>query len=244
VAGPRSCPNCGSPIPRAAGSKRRAPARRGGRCPERPYEVSYAALAKRGWPAPREAALADPGHLVLVCRSIFITTPQVRESVVDFELPKDWAAVTPWEPRPESAKAFAVLSYGDLVENLLVMTPLVPEIGTAGAFRLLVVPMGPWLTARREVLRVLGSVIPRLVDLMGAEERENYLVVLLPVLDQGAESYRRRSSISGTGGDCAGPTIRARSGFRRGSRNTPPTSPSSTPGSSTRTSSCRSSPIT
>jgi predicted metalloprotease with PDZ domain len=56
--------------------------------------------------------------------------------------------------------------------------------------------MGPWLTARREVLRVLGSVIPRLVDLMGAEERENYLVVLLPVLDQGAESYRRSFALT------------------------------------------------
>src|SRR6188768_1660485 len=44
------------------------------------YDVDYSLLGKRGWPAPREAAYADSSALVLVGRSLFLTTPAVRAS--------------------------------------------------------------------------------------------------------------------------------------------------------------------
>ena len=39
------------------------------------YDVDLAPLAARGWPAPREAAFADAGHLIVIGRSLFIATP-------------------------------------------------------------------------------------------------------------------------------------------------------------------------
>jgi len=55
------------------------------------YEVDYTPLASRGWPAPREAALTDPDHVVLVGRSIFITTREVGSGLVTFALRKGGA---------------------------------------------------------------------------------------------------------------------------------------------------------
>jgi predicted metalloprotease with PDZ domain len=144
------------------------------------YEIDYAPLAARGWPAPREAGLADEGHVVLIGRSVFITSPSTTATVA-FTLPAGWRAVTAW---PESAAA------KDLTENMLAFTRPAPEIVTAGGFRLLVVPMGFWEPVRGEVRRVLGSVIPALVAQTRTKERKSYLVVLLPVADDGAESYR------------------------------------------------------
>ena len=154
------------------------------------YEVDYSPLAARGWPAPREAALADSSHLVFIGRSMFITTRDVGSTIVTFALPRRYRPVTPWEQSPGSAHEFAVGTKGGLVENIVVLTRSGPDVLNAGGFRLLVTPMGHWLPARKEVRRVLGAVMPRLVGLMGFEERENYLVVLLPVVDSGGESFR------------------------------------------------------
>jgi len=160
------------------------------------YELDYSALAARGWPAPRETGLEDAEHLVLPCRSIFVTTPAVRESVVSFLLPKGWRPVTPWAPHSTSKTEFVVHDAADLASNLLALTREDPDVVVAGNFRLQVVAMGPWQAARAEVRRVLGAVIPRLVELMGTTNHENYLVVLLPVAEDGGESYRRSFALT------------------------------------------------
>jgi predicted metalloprotease with PDZ domain len=160
------------------------------------YEVDYAALAHRGWPAPREAAFVDGSDVVLVGRSMFITTHEVGTSRITFELPRGWRPVTPWESRPGSAAECAVSSAKDLVENLMVFSRAAPDVVTAGAFRLLVTPMGAWKSARGEVRRVLGAVIPRLVGLVKDDRHANYLVVLLPVAEHGGESYRHSFALT------------------------------------------------
>jgi predicted metalloprotease with PDZ domain len=160
------------------------------------YEVDYSALAARGWPAPRESAFADAHNLVIVGRSLFLTTPEVGASQVRFSLPQGWRAVTPWEPRPGAADAFAARSAQDLVENLVVLTRSAPDEVTAGRFRLLVASMGHWQPVRAEVRETLGALVQRFVRLMEFKERESYLVVLLPVVDSGGEAFRRSFALT------------------------------------------------
>jgi predicted metalloprotease with PDZ domain len=154
------------------------------------YEVDSSPLAARGWPAPREAVFADPRNIVMVGRSLFLTTRQVGPATVSFDLPGSWRAVTAWKQRGRSGRDYEVGTARDLVVNLLVFTQAPAEVVTARGFRLRVVPMGHWQPVRAEVRRVLGAVIPRLVDLMGFDERADYLVVLLPMVDSGGEAYR------------------------------------------------------
>jgi predicted metalloprotease with PDZ domain len=160
------------------------------------YEVDYSALAARGWPAPRESAFADADNLVIVGRSLFITTPEVGASQVKFSLPQSWRAVTPWERRPVVADSFAARSAQDLVENLVVLTRSAPEEVTAGRFRLLVASMGHWQPVRPEVRETLGALVQRFVRLMEFKESESYLVVLLPVVDSGGEAFRRSFALT------------------------------------------------
>jgi predicted metalloprotease with PDZ domain len=160
------------------------------------YEVDYAALAARGWPALREAAFADANDLVFIGRSLFVTTPGMGASTIAFTLPRGWRAVTPWAPRPGSHAAYSVRTPVELLRNLVVLTRSVPDVVSAGGFRLLVVPMGQWQPAREEVGRVLRAAIPRLVRLIGFEERENYLVVLLPVAERGGESFQQSFALT------------------------------------------------
>src|SRR5262245_9494658 len=160
------------------------------------YDVDYAALAARGWPAPREAAFVDESNVVLVGRAIFVTTQQVGASRVTFELPQGSRPVTPWQPRPGSTTEFAVSSAAELVDNLVVVARAAPDTVTAGSFRLLVTPMGPWKAARGEVRRVVGAVIPRLVGLVNDDRPANYLVVLLPIVESGGESYRHSFALT------------------------------------------------
>jgi YD repeat-containing protein len=160
------------------------------------YEVDYSALAARGWPAPRESAFADANNLVIAGRSLFLTTREVVASQVKFSLPRSWRAVTPWEPRPGAANAFAARSTQDLVENLVVLTRSAPDEVTAGRFRLLVASMGHWQPVRPEVRETLGALVQRFVRLMEFKERESYLVVLLPVMDSGGEAFRRSFALT------------------------------------------------
>lgn len=160
------------------------------------YEVDYSSLAVRAWPAPRETAFADADHFVLIGRSLFITTPEAGASDVTFDLPRGWQAVTPWERAARSTHGLAVESSGDLQENLLVFSRSSPDVMTAGGFRLSVTPMGHWQAARPEVRRVLGGVIQRLVALMGTAEPMSYSVVLLPIVDQGGESFRHSFALT------------------------------------------------
>lgn len=155
------------------------------------YEVDYSPLAARDWPAPREAAFADTNHVIVIGRSLFLTTPSAVSHDVTFELPQGWLPVVPWGRKTGSGQVFGVGSSGDLTENLVVLSRSQPDTITAGGFTLLVTTLGHWEPARPEVRRVLGGVIPRLVRLMGADKSESYSVVLLPTLESGGEAFRR-----------------------------------------------------
>ena len=159
------------------------------------YEVDYQPLASRGWPAPRESAFADADHLVVLGRSLFITTRESGSAAVRFDLPQGWRPVAPWEPA-KSANELTASSAKDLTDNLLVFTRSEPDVMTAGGFRLLVTAMGHWQAARPEVRAVLGPVIRHFVKVMGYDERESYSVVLLPVLDRGGEAFRHSFAMS------------------------------------------------
>ena len=78
----------------------------------------------------------------------------------------------------------------DLTENLVAFSRLAPDVVTAGGFRLQVVSFGHWQSARAEVRRVVGAVLPRLVATAGSRDRADYLLVLLPHAESGGESFR------------------------------------------------------
>jgi predicted metalloprotease with PDZ domain len=154
------------------------------------YEVDYAPLAARGWPAPREAAFADVDHLMLIGRSLFITTPVQRTSDVRFALPRGWQAVVPWPAVRGQRQSATATSSDDLSENLVVILRGAPDVLTAGGFNLKVVALGHWQPACSEVRRVLGASLQRLVTLIGFDGHADYLVVLLPQVERGGESFR------------------------------------------------------
>ena len=154
------------------------------------YEVDYAPLAARGWPAPREAAFADARHLIVIGRSLFITTPAQRASRVRLTPPRGWQAVAPWPAAPDAGRSFSVASTSDLTENLVAFERGAPELVTAGGFRLAVVGLGAWQAARAEVREVLGAALRRLVAFIGVAGEADYLVVLLPQGERGGESFR------------------------------------------------------
>jgi predicted metalloprotease with PDZ domain len=153
------------------------------------YQVDYAPLARLEWPAPREAVFRDDDRLVLVGRSLFVTTEATRESQVTFELPDGWTATTPWRPT-RTRNAFVVAGTKDLVENLIVLARTPPDKVVVGDFHLHVFSFGHWAQAREEVRHVLQPVIRHYVATMRNRSRIDYVVVLLPALESGAESYR------------------------------------------------------
>ncbi len=152
------------------------------------YQVDYSIAAAAGWPAPRETAFQDDNNFLFVGRSAFITTPFSKASTVSFSLPAKWHAVAPW--RALNASTFAVEKTSDLIENLIVFTNTATDRVTAGGFNVSVTAMGHWQAVRPEIAALLRKVVPRYVQIFGARQRENYSVVLLPVLDTGGESYR------------------------------------------------------
>jgi predicted metalloprotease with PDZ domain len=152
------------------------------------YEVDYSVLAERRWPAQREAVFADDTHLVVVGRSLFITTGAVGTSRVTFHLPRPWLAITPWERK--SATTFLAPDPAELVDNLIVLSRSRPDVVAAADFRVSITAFGHWQPVRNEVRRVFRAVIPELVRLMEFKERQNYVVVLLPTLERGGESFR------------------------------------------------------
>ncbi|HEU4364174.1 MAG TPA: hypothetical protein VFT13_01780, partial [Candidatus Krumholzibacteria bacterium] len=160
------------------------------------YEVDFAPLAARGWPAPREAAFADAGHMIVIGRSLFITTPAQRTSEVRFALPRGWQAVVPWPALRGARHAATVASTDDLCENLVAFVHGKPDVLTAGGFNLKVVALGHWEPARDDVRRVLGVSAHRLVDFIGFTGRGDYLVVLLPHAERGGESFRASFAMS------------------------------------------------
>lgn len=154
------------------------------------YEIDLAPLAAHGWPAPREAAFADADHVALIGRALFIFTPAQRESRVRFALPDGWRAVVPWPTLRGALGTALVASTEDLAENLIAFSRVAPDVVSAGGFRLSVVSFGHWQSARAEVRRVVGAVLPRLVATAGSRDRADYLLVLLPHAESGGESFR------------------------------------------------------
>ena len=145
------------------------------------YEVDYSILAARKWPAQREAAFADANHFVVVGRSLFVTTSAMTSSRVTFHLPRPWRPVVPWIVAADPA---------ELVDNLIVLSRSAPDVVTAAGFRVSVVTIGHWQAARGEVRRALRAVIPELVRLIGFKGETSYVVVLLPEIERGGESFR------------------------------------------------------
>lgn len=160
------------------------------------YEVDYAPLAKRAWPAPREAAFADAAHMIVIGRSLFITTPAQRASEVRFALPRGWEPVVPWPALRGARRAAVAASTDDLCENLLAFVNGKPDVLTAGGFNLKVVALGHWESARDEVRHVLGVAAQRLVAFIGFAGQGDFLVVLLPHAERGGESFRASFAMS------------------------------------------------
>ena len=160
------------------------------------YEVDYAPIADRAWPAPRETAFADADHFIVIGRSLFITTPAQKASTVKASLPRGWQAVMPWPSVRGDPHTAHVTSAEDLSENLVAFMRGAPDILTAGGFNLKVVPLGHWQPARSEIRRALGAELDQLVKLIGFKGRADYLVVLLPQMDRGGESFRESFALT------------------------------------------------
>jgi predicted metalloprotease with PDZ domain len=62
-------------------------------------------------------------------------------------------------------------------------------LAQAAGFRTLVVPFGSWRSLEPELRRVMRGHARNFVERMGFRGRESYLAVLLPVRENGAESY-------------------------------------------------------
>lgn len=162
------------------------------------YEVDYTPLAKRGWPAPRETAYADAYHLVVMGRSLFVTTPAQQRSEVRVSLPRGWQAVLPWTATPGEGQDAVVASTADLTENLIGFVKVPPDVLTTDGFNLKIIAFGHWQAAREEVRQVLSATLQRLVPMVGFEGRGDYLVVLLPQLERGGESFRASFALNST----------------------------------------------
>ncbi len=154
------------------------------------YDVDYAVADSLGWPAPRETAFRDSTHFTFVGRSLFITTPETRSSIITFDLPLPWKAVAPWAPVGSNGNTFSVDSVKDLTTNLVVLTTTEPGSVSAGRFQVAFTSMGQWLPVSTDVRRVLEGVIPQFVDLMHHDEGEYYSIVLLPIPENGGEAFR------------------------------------------------------
>lgn len=153
------------------------------------YEVDTTPLQRLDWPAAREAAYRDPANFALVGRSLFVTTAATRECRVTFDLPEGWHASTAWRTG-WGRESFVVPGPDDLVENLLVLSRGPHDDIAAGGFRVRVFAFGHWAAAREDVRRMLEPVVRHHVAMMGDETPRHYVVVLLPALEFGGESYR------------------------------------------------------
>jgi len=177
------------------------------------YTVDLALLKENGWPAPREAACVDDGTIVLVGRSLFMKDAGRRGTTVRFDLPPGWSAHAPWpevrghaaghdaasqrgpeqpgQEAPPATSRFEVGAPEDLTANLVVLTRDRLEALRVAGFELTVVPMGYWRPIEPAVRAMLRAHLRRFVTLMRFDDRDRYLVVLLPAPDRGAESYRQ-----------------------------------------------------
>lgn len=155
------------------------------------YDVDFGPFAAKNWSSPLESAFADDKHVVVSGRGLFVTTAQAASAEVDFELPRPWRPVMPWNSSSSSAHRYAVRSAADLTNNMLVFSTVAPDVVKASGFTLQITAMGHWEPLRASIRRILATVIAREVKLMRYTERETYNVVLVPVADTGGEGYRQ-----------------------------------------------------
>lgn len=162
------------------------------------YEVDTRLLAQHGWPAPREATFVEEGFISIVGRSLFITTDAMRASSVRFEVPPGWRAHAPWAAveGERDGVGFRVPTVERLRENMIVLGSARPTIVAAGGFRVTIAALGRWAALRPEVRKVVRSHVRHFVKMLDFRDREDYLAILLPALDQGAESYRQSLALT------------------------------------------------
>ena len=153
------------------------------------YQIDYGPLERMGWPAPREAAYRDDQSFVVVGRSLFVTTEATRECQVTFELPDGWSSTTPWRTL-DNGRSFTTGTTDELVENLVVLSRGSHEVLTAAGLHLHVFAFGHWRAELPQVRDALGSIARHHVELMKSGGKKSYVVVLLPELERGGESYR------------------------------------------------------
>lgn len=153
------------------------------------YQVDYTPLERRGWPSPREAAYAEGESFVLVGRSLFVTTAATRDCRITFALPGGWSATTAWRAS-DSKQTFSAGSSEELTENLIVLSREPHDALTEAGLHLHVFTFGHWRAAREEVRRALYPIARHHVTMMKSADRRNYVIVLLPQLESGGESYR------------------------------------------------------
>lgn len=159
------------------------------------YDVDFGVLASSRWPAPREAAFADADNISTVGRALFVTSSDSGPVDVKFTLPPHWTAVVPF--RQTGANTFRVSSTLDLTDNLLVFTRQFPEVITSRGFAVRLVAMGYWKEVKKELRRVVAAAISEYTRYLSVAQGEGYVVVLLPVLDSGGESYRSSFAVNG-----------------------------------------------
>ncbi len=155
------------------------------------YDVDFSLFAAKGWSSPLESAFADARHISVSGRALFIITDQIASTEVDFDVRQPWRTVMPWVPRTSAAHGYVVRSAKDLTDNLLVFSTVAPDVVTASGFTLQIIAMGHWEPLRPLIREVLGAVIAREVNLMQYKERDIYIVLLLPIVDEGGEAYRQ-----------------------------------------------------
>ncbi len=153
------------------------------------YRVDYAPLESRGWPAPRESAWADAGHVVLAGRSFAVVVPHQGESRIAIEPPKGWQVAAPWRKAHEGGR-FLADTPDDLEDNLLVLTREAPAHAVAGRFDVAIVAIGPWRAVRDDARRLLAPVARWYLRALPVDGDQAYLMVLLPQREHGGESFR------------------------------------------------------
>ncbi len=154
------------------------------------YDVDYSLLAESGWSSFLESAFADDSNVIVVGRSIFITTNAMSEAKVKFVTPKDWISIVPWIGK-SSKQSYLVKSLPQLVDNMLVFSRNKPTIVSAAGFTIKIVSMGHWRPLGSIVDEMIKTIITREVDFMNYKEKEIYTVVLVPVSDQGGNSFHQ-----------------------------------------------------
>ncbi len=162
------------------------------------YEVDYSGVAKSGWPAARELGFEDAQNIVLIGRSVFVASNNMRESKVTFDLPEGWRPIAPWSRAGRSRVEFAVPDVQQLQTNLLVVTKQQPTVISSNGFNVSVTHMGYWNNVKSEVAHVVRGVVQSYVRLMGSTAGSEYSIVLLPFVDVGAESYPRSFAYNGS----------------------------------------------